>query len=252
MPTITHIVDLGSGTGQASIPLATLSSSVEHVYGIEPSDVMRKAAVKHDKITYIKGSAETFLESVPSKYAGKVQLLTVAQAAHWFHMPSFFANAHSLLSPNKGTLAYWGYSFFTVPSIPEVGRLVEELGTVTLSEYWDVRRKLLDDLYTHPSFEPPEELFQNITRVVSSSDEFPEPFMQMDLSLNQIDQYLRTWSAYSTFLAMHSEHSIKPRDPVDEIMKVIATIAKKVMNLPAEKCLLRVQWPVVLIMATAK
>jgi SAM-dependent methyltransferase len=49
-------LDIGCGTGYSAIALTNYCS---HVYGIEPSDSMLKAAVLDEKITYLKGSGDS-------------------------------------------------------------------------------------------------------------------------------------------------------------------------------------------------
>lgn len=73
------VLDLGSGTGRLSPGLAAEFHG--HVYGVEPSDVMREAAEQapHPGVTYLKGSAE----DIPLPEASVDVVLMFLTFHHW-------------------------------------------------------------------------------------------------------------------------------------------------------------------------
>jgi hypothetical protein len=61
-------------------------------------------------------------------------LVTVAQALHWFNLPVFYAEAARILRPG-GVLASWGYATCTLGD-PTLDALVAELYDGDLGPYW--------------------------------------------------------------------------------------------------------------------
>lgn len=84
-------LDIGAGTGQATVALTEFYAKVK---GVEPSKSMRESAVKHPQIEYADGTDE----KIPAA-DGSVDLVTVAQACHWFNLPVFFKEVHRVLKP---------------------------------------------------------------------------------------------------------------------------------------------------------
>lgn len=102
----THL-DIGCGPGPAT---RSLSSHFTHSIGIDPSpallDVAKSLTPDGSSITYHESTASTFTPD-PINPAS-VDLITVANAAHWFpHMHAFYRHAAVALRPG-GTLAIWG------------------------------------------------------------------------------------------------------------------------------------------------
>ena len=83
--------------------LAEIGSSV---IGIDPSAEMLAHALPHPKIRYMQSSAE----NIPLA-SEQFDLITVAQAFHWFNHHSFLAEANRLLRMNGWLMIYT--SWFT-------------------------------------------------------------------------------------------------------------------------------------------
>lgn len=110
-------LDIGCGTGVATFPLLGMAESV---IGIEPSEPMIETANKlvkdrcvelgfsdSNRIHFVKGTAESIASS--PEMEGTIDLITVAEAIHWFgDWKAFFEASAKLLKPG-GTLAYWMY-----------------------------------------------------------------------------------------------------------------------------------------------
>ena len=79
-------LDLGCGHGVAT---RALSENFQQAIGIDPSEGMLGAAESvakesgNNNITFIQGDAE----SIPVKEVKSIDLVTSAQAAHWFRYP---------------------------------------------------------------------------------------------------------------------------------------------------------------------
>ncbi|AKJ26927.1 class I SAM-dependent methyltransferase [Caldimonas brevitalea] len=95
--------DCGTGNGQAAVALA---AHFDAVVATDVSAEQLQAAESHPRVRY---------QQVPAEQAQftrhSVDLLTVAQAVHWFDLPRFYAAARQALAP-RGVIAVFGYGFF--------------------------------------------------------------------------------------------------------------------------------------------
>ena len=98
-----NVLDIACGTGQSSIAVAEIA---ERVLGIDASGDMLANAISHPKVNYRFGRAEA--TELPSK---KFDLITVAQAFHWFDREKFLTEASRLLVDQGHLLIYT--SFFS-------------------------------------------------------------------------------------------------------------------------------------------
>jgi SAM-dependent methyltransferase len=115
-----------------------------------------------------------------------IDLVTVAQALHWFDLDAFYAEAIRVLKP-PGILAAWCYGLLEIA--PEIDTIVNRFYDV-VGPYWPPERKIVEDGYRTIPF-PFEEL------------ESPVFAMQAHWSLAQLLGYLRTWSATQAFITAH-------------------------------------------------
>jgi hypothetical protein len=118
--------DCATGNGQAGRWATDLS--VEQV----------RAAPPHPQVAYFVSSAES-----PAIQAKSCNLITVAQAAHWFDLDTFYAAARRCLRPG-GVLAVWGYAAFSV--MPAIDAVVAHT-LKALDPYWAWGSRLLMDGY---------------------------------------------------------------------------------------------------------
>jgi trans-aconitate 3-methyltransferase len=165
-----------------------LSNSFKLVYAADPSSAMLQNAIKKSNINYSISSAEN-LSQIPSN---SVDLVTVAQAAHWFNITEFYKESFRVLKPH-GTLAIWCYSYNLFKGYPDARELMESLlfGDDKLGPYWDKGVKLVSNLYR--DFEIPEEMFQNVKREIYDGDETPdtEPFLKVEWTISRLTKYFK-------------------------------------------------------------
>lgn len=95
-------LDVGCGSGQSSVALASIA---DHVMAIDPSENMLDHAPRHPRITYQLGVAEQLNFS-----AGEFDLVSVGSALHWFDQNSFFAQCRNVMAPD-GVLAVYNDHF---------------------------------------------------------------------------------------------------------------------------------------------
>src|SRR5262245_40543455 len=93
--------DCGTGSGQAAVVLA---ARFEHVVATDPSAAQLAHARLHPRVEY-----RTAPERDSGLPPGSCDLVTAAQAAHWFDLPAFYAEADRVLR-SGGVLAIWCYN----------------------------------------------------------------------------------------------------------------------------------------------
>jgi SAM-dependent methyltransferase len=96
-------LDVGCGTGQSTVALAEIA---ERIIGIDPSVDMLKHAVQHPRVEYQQSAAER----IPFDDS-QFDLITAAQAYHWFEHDAFLAESYRLLRAPRWLLVYT--SWFT-------------------------------------------------------------------------------------------------------------------------------------------
>lgn len=98
-----QVADIGAGTG---ILTALLAPRVERVWAVEPNQEMRGAAQQLlagvANVGWSDGRAE--VTGLPD---GCVDLVTVAQAFHWFDRPAFKQECRRLLRPGGRVALIW-------------------------------------------------------------------------------------------------------------------------------------------------
>lgn len=105
--------DVGTGSGQAAIGVA---EHFESVLATDTSAEQLRHAVPHPRVRYLhtaQGEWEDLVAALGGE--GTVDLITVAEAVHWFDLPAFYAVANRVLRKPGGVIAVWGYNYNVVP-----------------------------------------------------------------------------------------------------------------------------------------
>jgi SAM-dependent methyltransferase len=168
--------DAGCGNGQASVALA---EHFDHVFASDPSATQIEAAAAHPKVRYANEPAEQC--SLPDHSA---DLITVAQALHWFDHARFNVEAQRVLKPG-GVIAAWTYQRSSVT--PAVDAVFAPLYEDTLGAYWPPERRHIEAGYATLPF--PFEIIET-----------PPLELRCDWTLPQYLAYLRSWSASQRYL----------------------------------------------------
>jgi SAM-dependent methyltransferase len=176
--------DCACGNGQASEGLAKFFDSV---VATDLSAEQIKNAKPHPKIIYRVMTAEAADFSPQS-----LDLVTVAQAAHWLDLPKFYEKVRVFLKPG-GVLALWAYSLFK--SEPAVDELVGKFYSETVGPYWPDERKWVEKGYAIFPF-PFDEI------------EKPDFEMRLEWSREDMLHYLGTWSAVKRYKEAKAEDPI--------------------------------------------
>lgn len=166
-----RVWDCGTGNGQVASRLAEF---LPEVYATDISEQQLNHAIKKDNITYSIQPAES--TNFPDQY---FDLITIAQAIHWFDFQAFYKEVGRVLKPT-GYIAVIGYSLFR--SNPETENVIDHMYREILGEYWDPERQYLEDNYRNIPFP-----FREI--------ETPEFELSQRWSFERLIGYLNTWSA---------------------------------------------------------
>lgn len=188
-PSLDLAWDCGTGNGQAAIELAT---KFKKVIATDPSEKQINEAKKASNIVYEVGKAETFYLD-HSELEGKVNLITVAQAFHWFNHKEFSVCVDKVLQPN-GHLAVWTYAVANIT--PEVDIVVEKLYSKILNGYWEKERSLVDEGY------------KSIVLPFKEC-ETPKFELSADWTLEHLVGYLSTWSAVQTYIKKNNHNPVE-------------------------------------------
>jgi ubiquinone/menaquinone biosynthesis C-methylase UbiE len=182
--------DCATGNGQAA---KVLAEHFEHVYATDLSAQQLDNAVQKPNITYSQQVAER--TNYPPQY---FDLITVAQAAHWFKFDEFYQEVRRVAKPNA-TLAIWGYGMSSIEN-PIVDAPFQHFYKVTTHAYWDAERAYVDAHYKTLPF-PFTEM------------ETPSFSIKMTWNLQAVEGYLNSWSAVQHFIRKEGFN------PVDNLMQ---------------------------------
>jgi SAM-dependent methyltransferase len=169
--------DCATGSGQAALALAP---HFRRVVATDASAEQIRHAAPHPAIDYRVAPAEA--SGLPDR---SVDLVTVAQAAHWFDLPRFYAEVARVLRPG-GVLALWGYGRMALPG--ELDAPFLRFYAETVGPYWPPERKLIDDAYRGLDFP-----FAEIAA--------PAFAIKVAWTLPRLMDYLSTWSAVKRYQA---------------------------------------------------
>lgn len=169
--------DCATGSGQAALGLA---AHFRRVIATDASDEQIRHAQPHPGIEYRVAPAEA-----STLDAASVDLISVAQAVHWFDLAHFYAEVERVLKPG-GVLALWGYGRMVLPG--ELDAPFLRFYAETVGPYWPPERNLIEDGYRSLAFP-----FSEI--------DAPPFFIEVDWTLDRLLDYVSTWSAVKRFQA---------------------------------------------------
>ena len=182
--------DAGCGNGQASVAIA---ERFARVFATDPSANQIANAEARPNVDYRVEPAEQC-----SLASSSADLVTVAQALHWFDFARFFAEVERVLKPD-GFFAAWAYADCRVT--PAVDALKNHVYVDLTGPYWPPERDYVDAGYrTIPMPIGDRAPFEEIIA--------PAFEMRVDWNAEQFLAYLRSWSATQRYM------KAKGSDPV--------------------------------------
>lgn len=176
--------DCGTGNGQVAIRLA---NDFQQVEATDISQKQLDQATPHPRIRYQVMKAET-----TSFAAHSLDLITVAQALHWFDFVPFFKEVHRVLKPD-GIFAAWAYSLLTINA--EIDPLIQLFYREIIGKYWPPERKHIDQEYAAIPFP-----FQRMT-----THRLHHTF---SWQVEHLLGYLNSWSSTQQYIQVHQKNPI--------------------------------------------
>lgn len=202
--------DCGTGSGQAAV---AVRGHFSEVVATDPSIGQLASAERAPGVEYLAMAAERC-----ALRSASMDLVTAAQALHWFDRDAFFAEARRVLRP-QGLLAVWSYGLLSVH--PLIDRPIARFYTETLGTYWPPERALVDSGYDG---------------IVFPFAPVPVPPFQMEAhwTLDELSGYLSTWSGVRRYRADRGA------DPVAALVEELAEPWRAEATAEGAR---RVRWP---------
>lgn len=170
-PSQQRALDCGCGTGQLSTLLA---KRFHEVIATDASDEQIKQAKACKNVIYRTALAENSgLDNAT------VDLITVAQAAHWLDLEKFYSEVWRIAKP-EAVIALITYGVLHVEG--DIDRHIQDFYYNTIASFWPIERRHVEDGYSNLPFP-----FQQI--------ELPQLNIEVQWNLQQLIGYIKTWSA---------------------------------------------------------
>jgi SAM-dependent methyltransferase len=183
--------DCGTGSGQAAV---ALSRHFSEVIATDASAEQIAHAEPAAGIAFRVAPAEA--SGLPDRWA---DIVTVAQALHWFDLDRFYAEARRVAAPGA-IIAAWCYNLLSIaPALDaEINRFYGDV----VGPYWPAERRLLEEGYATLPF-PFERL--------------PAPAfaMEAEWALDDLIGYFATWSATARY------RQERGSDPLPELRRTL-------------------------------
>ena len=177
--------DCGTGNGQVAGVLS------DHFKQVEATDISQK------QLDYAIGKSNINYQLAPAGQVNidpaTVDLVTVAQALHWFDFDAFYKEIYRVAKPGS-VIAAWCYSLLTVNE--KVDQVIQHFYADTLGDqYWDSERRLVDDHYQTIPFP-----FEEISA--------PEFSIRVSWTFEHLVGYLNSWSAVQHYIRDNKENPV--------------------------------------------
>lgn len=189
--------DCATGNGQVA---GFLANYFDQVYATDISQQQLNNAIKRDNIFYSVSPAEkTGFEDQ------QFDLITVAQALHWFDREKFYNEAKRV--GKKGSLlAIWGYGLLYIQ--PDIDDVIMHFYNDVVGPYWDDARRLVENEYRSLSF--PFKEIESPTFDITST-----------WTLNHLAGYLESWSATQKYIKQTGHN------PLPDVLTQLEKVWKK-------------------------
>ena len=177
--------DCATGNGQVA---AVLADSFVRVDATDLSEKQLAQATPRTNLHYQTARAE----QTPFP-AQRFDLITVAQAVHWFDAPAYHQEVRRVARPGA-VLAEWGYGLVQISL--EIDLLIGHFYRDTMGPYWDANRWHIDDEYARIPFP-----FARVQRAHFT--------VQRAWAAEWFLQYLRTWSSVVKYQQQRGQDAVE-------------------------------------------
>lgn len=198
--------DCGTGNGQVAYQLA---GYFKKVYATDISSRQISLAKEKDNIEFIISDAEN--TPLPDN---SINLITVAQALHWFDLTEFYKEVRRVSAPG-GVITAWGYGLFR--SDKKINNMMDDFYFNTIGPYWEPERKYIDEHYSNIIFP-----FNEI--------DCPDFSTELQWTLSHLEGYLNSWSSVQHFKEKEGYNPVE--DLIRKLSKFWARDETKVLKQP--------------------
>ncbi len=182
-------LDVGCGNGQLSVLLA---ERFKRVVATDASAQQIEKAAAHERVEYRVAPAEN--SGLPRH---SFDLITVAQAAHWFDLDAFYVEARRVGKPDA-VLALVTYG--VIQADADIDGTIQHFYKDVVGPYWPPERRHVEDGYRSLSFP-----FDELT---------PPPLViQVQWNASELIGYADTWSA------VRAAEKALGREPVEQFKR---------------------------------
>jgi SAM-dependent methyltransferase len=238
-----------------------MSKHFTKAIGTDPSAGMIKTAqernIHQENLTFRQASAE----SLPFLQDGEADCIIAAEAAHWFDYEKLWPELARVLR-SEGTVAFWGYKDHLFVDYPHASEVLAKYAYGShpdmLGSYWQQpgRSYLQDQLRV---VKPPGDTFGDVTRVEYEPGVRGKRtgdgtcFIEKTISVGACKEYVRTWSAYHSWLEAHPEKKARSQGGEGDVVDLMFDeIAEKAEHFREDDNLVDVEWGSALVMARKK
>lgn len=177
--------DCATGNGQSAVCLA---KRFKQVYATDASNEQIAHAIQRPNIHYAVSRADATCLSDHS-----IDLVTVAQAIHWFDNEPFYREVHRVLKKG-GVIAAWAYHLPVVDA--ETDRIIQKFYMDILGQFWE--KEIFHILSGYRDLYFPFKKLQS-----------PDFTMKARWSLYQLIGHLQTWSALESYRKRYGNNPIE-------------------------------------------
>ena len=203
--------DAGTGQGQAA---RLLAAEFRRVLATDASAAQLERAEPCARVEF------RVAEAGQSGLADEsCDLVTVAQAAHWFDLERFYGEVRRVLRP-RGIIAIWGYVLLKTRDAA-IDRVVEDFQDITVGAYWPEGREVLARKYMTLPFP-----FERVAA--------PPFFMRARWTRDDLLGYVSSWSAVARYREQRGA------DP-------IPAVADDLSRVWAQDRVIDIEWPLYLL-----
>ncbi|WP_029031602.1 class I SAM-dependent methyltransferase [Salinarimonas rosea] len=180
-------LDVGCGSGQLT---ALLAERFERVVGVDASAEQIARATAHPRIAYRCAPAEA-----TGVAPGTADLVVAAQAAHWFALDAFYAEARRVARPGAA-IALVTYATLDLPEDAAADAVVRDFYGNVAGPYWPAERAHVEAGYASLPFPFPEIAYEPLA-------------IRVRWPLEAFLGYVATWSALAGLRRAQGEAPIE-------------------------------------------
>ncbi|NHF57772.1 class I SAM-dependent methyltransferase [Flavobacteriaceae bacterium TP-CH-4] len=200
--------DCGTGNGQVAL---VLSHYFDEVFATDISEAQLARAERRDTIRYkVERAEHTSFDD------NTFDLITVAQALHWFDFQAFNKEVRRV-SKNGGLISAWGYGLLKISE--PIDKVINHFYRQVVGLYWNSERRHVENSYGSIPFD-----FREIP--VES-----ERAVTVQWGLAHLEGYFNSWSSVQSFKRYN-----KGKNPVKDLMNNIRPLwgsdEKRKINFP--------------------